>query len=223
MDNMSVNKMSRLFWLGRYYERISSTISYLWSWYDKMIDGKPLDYPAFCKALEIKCDYESVEDFMQSYVFDGSNPDSLRSAADTMLGNGMMLRETIGSRTLAYLELAVNAFETGKDSVTPTLPLQRVIDCIMAFRGSYDDRIDDENVRNIIKCGAGIERLSLYLRLNLRTDRIHSEVLRLVKQINQTSLVPSQEALRVLLKVQPEISPEEHGVILAATENLFSL
>jgi hypothetical protein len=78
-------------------------------------------------------------------------------------------------------------------------------------------------VRNIIKCGAGIERLSLYLRLNWRTDRIHSEVLRLVKQINQTSLVPSQEALRVLLKVQPEISPEEHGVILAATENLFSL
>ena len=223
MDNMSVNKMSRLFWLGRYYERISSTISYLWSWYDKMIDGEPLDYPAFCKALEIKCDYQSVEDFMQSYVFDGSNPDSLRSAADTMLGNGMMLRETIGSRTLAYLELAVNAFETGKDSVTPTLPLQRVIDCIMAFRGSYDDRIDDENVRNIIKCGAGIERLSLYLRLNWRTDRIHSEVLRLVKQINQTSLVPSQEALRVLLKVQPEISPEEHGVILAATENLFSL
>ncbi len=223
MDTMSVSKASRLFWLGRYYERVATTLAYLWRWYDKMIDGGPIDYAAFCSALEIPCPYESAKDFMGQYVFDGKNPDSLRAAADAMLGNGMMLRGTIGSRTLAYLELAVGAFENGKDSMNPTLPLQRVIDCIMAFRGSYDDCIDDENVRNIIKCGAGVERLSLYLRLGWRTEFLQPEMGKLLKRMNRTSLVPSSDELRILLTVPAEIPPNDYAAVLDAVENLFRL
>lgn len=223
MDTMSVSKASRLFWLGRYYERVATTLTYLWSWYDRMIDSAPIDYAAFCAALEIPCDYEDAKDFMRRYVFDGKNPDSLRASADAMLGNGMMLRETIGSRTLAYLELAVSALESGKDSMNPTLPLQRTIDCIMAFRGSYDDRIDDENVRNILKCGAGVERLSLYFRLGWRTEYIHAEVGKLIKRMNRTSLVPSQEELRLLLTIPTDMPRSEYASLLAAVENLFRL
>ena len=223
MDTMSVSKASRLFWLGRYYERVATTLAYLWSWYDKMIDGSPIDYAAFCSALEIDCAYENAEDFMRRYVFDRNNPESLRACADAMLGNGMMLRETIGSRTLAYLELAVNALESGKDSANPTLPLQRVIDWIMAFRGSYDDRIDDENVRNIIKCGAGVERLSLYLRLAWRTEFIQPEVGKLIKRMNRTSLVPSPDGLRLLPTAPAELPPDEYASMLDAVENLFRL
>ncbi len=223
MGTMSVNKMSRLFWLGRYYERVATTLSYLWRWYDRMIDGAPIDYADFCSALEIPCAYESAEEFMRAYVFDRDNPESLRAAADAMLGNGMVLRETIGSRTLAYLELAVNALESGRDSVNPTLPLQRAIDCIMAFRGSYDDCIDDENVRNIIKCGAGVERLSLYLRLGWRTEAVSSELAKLSKRMNRTSLVPSPEALRLLLTAPAEIPPDDRAAVLEAAETLFRL
>ena len=223
MDTMSVNKASRLFWLGRYYERVATTLAYLWKWYDRMIDDESIDYAAFCSALEISCAYENAEGFMHDYVFDRENPESLRASADAMLGNGMMLRETIGSRTLAYLELAVGALESGKDSVNPTLPLQRVIDCIMAFRGSYDDCIGDENVRNIIKCGAGVERLSLYLRLAWRTELITPEIGKLLKRMNRTSLAPSPDALRLLLTVPTEIPSEEYASVLDAVETLFRL
>lgn len=223
MDTMSVSKVSRLFWLGRYYERVATTLAYLWSWYDKMIDDDPIDYAAFCSALDISCVYENAEEFMHDYVFDRENPESLRASADAMLGNGMMLRETIGSRTLAYLELAVSALESGKDSVNPTLPLQRVIDCIMAFRGSYDDCIDDENVRNIIKCGAGVERLSLYLRLSWRTESIPSEIGKLLKRMNRTSLAASPDALRLLLTLPADIPSDAHASVLDAVETLFSL
>ena len=223
MDTLSVSKASRLFWLGRYYERVATTLAYLWNWYDRMIDGAPIDYAGFCSALDIDCSYADAEAFMHGYDFDGDNPVSLRAAADAMLGNGMMLRETIGSRTLAYLELAVSAFESGKDSVTPTLPLQHVIDCIMAFRGSYDDCINDENVRNIIKCGAGVERLSLYLRLGWRMDLVQPEVGKLMKRMNRTRLVPSPDALRLLLAVKAPIPQEEKASVLAAVENLFKL
>ena len=57
MDSLSVSKVNRLFWLGRYYERLATTLSYLWDWYDVMIDGE-IDYPLFCKKLSIDCCYK---------------------------------------------------------------------------------------------------------------------------------------------------------------------
>ena len=39
MDSLSVSKLNRLYWLGRYYERLATTLGYLWDWYDVMIDG----------------------------------------------------------------------------------------------------------------------------------------------------------------------------------------
>ena len=38
MDSLSVSKLNRLYWLGRYYERLATTLGYLWDWYDVMID-----------------------------------------------------------------------------------------------------------------------------------------------------------------------------------------
>ena len=59
-----------------------------------MIDGE-IDYPDFCRKLSIDCCYKDDKDFMHNYVFDKNNPDSLRTVADAMLGNGMVLREVI--------------------------------------------------------------------------------------------------------------------------------
>ena len=222
MDSLSVSKVNRLFWLGRYYERLATTLSYLWDWYDVMIDGE-IDYPLFCKKLSIDCCYKDDKEFMHNYVFDKNNPDSLRTVVEAMLGNGMVLREVIGSRTLAYLELAVLGLKSAETSDSPTLPLQRVIDFIMAFRGSYDDMIDDENVRNIIKCGAGVERLSLYLRLGWHLDSVESEIGKLMKRMNRTTLQPSQSSLQVLLSAKNPASSEEGKEILEAAENLFTV
>lgn len=222
MDSLSVSKVNRLFWLGRYYERLATTLSYLWDWYDVMIDGE-IDYPLFCQNLSIDCCYKDDKDFMHNYVFDKDNPDSLRTVAEAMLGNGMMLREIIGSRTLAYLELAVLGLKSAEGSDSTTLPLQRVIDFLMAFRGSYDDTIDDENVRNIIKCGAGVERLSLYLRLGWHLDSVESEIGKLMKRMNRTTLQPSQSSLQALLTAKNPKTPEEAHKLLEAAENLFTV
>ena len=88
MDSLSVSKLNRLYWLGRYYERLSTTLSYLWDWYDVMIDGE-IDYPDFCQKLSIDCCYKDDKDFMHNYVFDKNNPDSLRTVADAMLDPGL--------------------------------------------------------------------------------------------------------------------------------------
>ena len=98
---------------------------------------------------------------------------------------------------------------------------KRVIDIIMAFRGSYDDMIDDENVRNIIKCASGVERLSLYLRLGWHLDLVKSEIGKLMKRMNRTTLQPSHASLQVLLTAKNPETPEECAKLLEAAENLF--
>lgn len=223
MDSMPLSKASRLFWLGRYYERVAATITYLWGWYDKMIDGTPPDYKAFCRALEISCPYSGTEEFLQNYVFDISNPESLRAATDHMLGNGMMLRETIGSRTLSYLELATAAMDSGMKSLSPTLHLQRTLDFIMAFRGCYDDCITDVEVRNIIKCGASVERLSIYLRLDWQLEQVPAEAGHLIHRTRRARLSTAPSCLQVLENLSDSTVPLDKGRVLAAAEQLISL
>ena len=90
--------------------------------------------------------------------------------AEQMLGNGMVLRETIGSSTLAYLQMAVYTLDEGAEDEVIGLKLLQVLDNIMAFRGCYDDFIAEDAVRNTIKCGASVERLSYTLRTGLREE-----------------------------------------------------
>ncbi len=93
----------------------------------------------------------------------------------------------------------------------------------MAFRGCYDDCIDDENVRNIIKCGAGVERLSLYLRLGWRLESVGSEIGKLIKRMERTNLKADPSAERMLVTHLPGVPIDEHASLLAAVESLFAL
>ena len=61
---------------------------------------------------------------------------------DALLGNGMVLRETITSPTLSYLQLADSAMDLASRSEAPGVELQWVLDDIMAFRGSFDEAVD---------------------------------------------------------------------------------
>lgn len=79
--------------------------------------------------------------------------------------NAIVLRETLSIETLAYVQMAAAAIQLAAESTAPAVELQWVLDDIMAFRGSCEENIESENSRNIIKSGASLERLDLYLRL----------------------------------------------------------
>lgn len=103
MGYLSINKDNRLFWLGRYQERVLTTLSYMLSKYDQMIDGEDFDYAKYCEDLGIANHYQDASHFMECYLFNKDNPDSVRAAAEMMIGNGIVLRDTISSKTLSYL------------------------------------------------------------------------------------------------------------------------
>ncbi len=106
MGVISVEQTDRLFWLGRYTERVYTTISLFSARVDRMIDGEPGGYVDFCRHLEIPDIYTSDEDFQEKYAFDTENPDSIISNLNRAYDNAIVLRESIGSE--AYLHTALH-------------------------------------------------------------------------------------------------------------------
>lgn len=223
MDSVTLTKQNRLFWLGRYAERLYQNVQYMMDQHDALLDGAGADYKEFCQKLGIPCPYESAEDFCLRYLYDENDPNSVRSIAENMLGNGMVLRETITTPTLAYLQMARNAVLLAQKSDSPDVELQWVLDDIMAFRGSFDDAVDLENVRNITKTGGFIERISLTLRMGWHEERLDRELKKLLNRLYKTDLTASQAAVDTLTRYAVEEQPVEKAELLNAVENLFQV
>ena len=151
MGIISVENTDRLFWLGRYSERVYTTIRLFSASYDDMIDTYLNSYQDFCKRLDIPNIYTSGENFIQRYCFDANDMNSIYSNLMRAYDNGITLRESIGSETLSYIQLAVYELNKARVSQSPLIELQKVMDNILAFWGIADDCIDSENVRNMTR------------------------------------------------------------------------
>lgn len=79
MGIISVVKASNLLWLGRYSERVYTTLQVFSQYYDDMIDRNMNGYEEYCEKLSIPSIYTSVEDFFDRYLFDESDPNSIVS------------------------------------------------------------------------------------------------------------------------------------------------
>lgn len=221
MGIISVENTDRLFWLGRYTERVYTTIRLFSDSYDDMIDTYLNSYQNFCLRLDIPNIYDSKEHFIQCYCFDETNPDSIYANLMRAYDNGITLREEIGSETLSYVQLAVYEMNKARISPAPLIELQKVVDNLLAFWGIADDYIDSENVRNIIKVGKRVERLDLFARLRMPQKEMIREVDRLTGRIDRTCLkyrADYLEELKTLVRV-PEI---DYYKIVNRVENLLA-
>ncbi len=195
MDIISVEQANCLYWLGRYTERVYTTIRIYFNRFDRMIDENQDSYEQFCQMIDIPNIYSSREDFLKRYPFDPDNPDSIISNMYRAYDNGIVLREKITSEALSYIQLAVYELKKGAVSKSPLLELQKVLDFLLAFWGTIDDRIDSEHIRNIIKAGKRIERIDLYARLGLDAKEILREVHRMKPRVERSGLSYEKEKL----------------------------
>lgn len=195
MGIISLEQTDNLYWLGRYTERVYTTIQLFSSRFDEMLDAEPGSYEQFCKSLEIPNIYTSDEDFRRRYAFDRGNPDSIISNLIRAYDNAIVLRESISSESLSYIQLAIYAINRAEVSEAPLIELQRVADNILAFWGIVDDIIESENIRNTIKVGKRIERIDLYARLHLPKKAMVREVHRLTGRIDRCQIKYDKERL----------------------------
>lgn len=184
---LTVGQVDSVYWLGRYSERTLSTLRFFTDIFDRRID-KSFDWADYCTRLDIYNGFTSLDDFCTRYAFDKTYPSSIICSMTRAYDNAVVLRDVIGTDALSYIELALRSLGDAETSRSPVLGFQRTIDCIMAFKGCITDTVMDRNVRNIILCGSGVERLDLYLRLDINQDKIMFECHRLAQAIVNTDV-----------------------------------
>ena len=220
MGIISIEQADRLYWLGRYTERVNTTIKMFGQSFDSMIDGIPETYEEFCKMIDIPNVYGSMEIFNKRYPFDETNPDSIISNLTRAYDNAIVLRESIGSETLSYIQLALYEMQKAKISESPLIELQKVLDYLLAFWGVADDLIDDERIRNIIKAGKRIERIDLYARLGAGGKELIREVNRMIPRVEGSGL---NYDIDNLIKIEEMVNSSDvdfYGVV-QAVETIF--
>lgn len=164
-DILSAAKANRLYWLGRYEERVYMTLHLMGKCYDKMIDGSPDEYADLWRKLDMTGMYSTQEEFELGMLYDESNPCSLISAQKSAMDNAILLREDILSETLSYLEMSINLMREckakGERNITA---LQHVIDWSLAFWGSAEQRVQNHTALNLMIIGRNVENLDMKLR-----------------------------------------------------------
>ena len=223
MGIISLNQASRLYWLGRYTERVYTGLREVKNIYDASVDGHEADFVTYCRRLGIPCDYKNTADFCRRYYFDTANPNALAASLVYAYDNAIVLRQTLSTDTLSYILMAMSAMEKASRSSTPGVELQWVMDDIMAFRGSCEETIFDEETRSLIKLGASVERVDLYLRLNEDPALTRREFERLFNRLYKTQLTPNKQRLDFLVdalldSTKPDCTSYE---LIEALESLF--
>lgn len=219
MGIISVENTDRLYWLGRYSERVYSTIKIFEARFDSMIDLDDIEYAEFCKSQDIPNIYKSREDFSRKYCFSLEDENSIFFFFLRAYDNAVVLREELGSDTLSYIQLAVYAMNQAAVYGAPLIGLQKVTDNIVAFWGMADDAIDESQIRNMIKVGKLVERIDLYARLKEPPEKIRREARRLTNRIDKSTMRYKQKTLaHVNYLVQLDELPYE--TLIEAIEKL---
>ena len=188
--------------------------------FDVMIDEITDSYQEFCKKIDIPDIYGSKDAFKEKYPFDRENPDSIISNLERAYDNAIVLRESIGSETLAYIQLAIYEMNRAKDSRSPLIELQKVTDNLMAFWGIADDQIDSEQIRNILKTGKRIERVDLYARLGASRERLIREVSRMIPRVERSGMEYDPQKL-ITLNVLVNAPELDYYKIVAEVESIL--
>ena len=137
MGIISVEKSDHLFWLGRYTERVFTTLNTFFSCYDRMLDTDKEAYKHFCERLSIPDHYENQEDFVQKYLFSKEDGNSVYSSMERAYDNAVVLRGELSSRTLSYIQLALDCMEKNAGSRAAYLPPRDNTTPLPAIFGEY--------------------------------------------------------------------------------------
>lgn len=203
---ISATNANRLFWLGRYEERVHLTLHLLRKCYDAMIDGNPNDYNTFWQKLDICGNYTTNEDFTLGMMYDEKNPSSVISAQICAQDNAMMLRAYIATETLAYLEMSVALMKRLKESKeTNITALQPITDWSLAFWGSADERVTHTSVMLLMNVGRKIECIDILTRFDYPFERIY-HVFKCLKR--SLTGVPNAIDTNILVQLEDMLTPE---------------
>ncbi len=204
---ISAAKANRLFWLGRYSERVYISLHLLRRYHDMMIDGNGQEYEEFLQKLDAGNPYPDGESFQLGFMYDETNPCSLISCLNAANDNAIVLREEIMSETLSYIQLSLcHIQKLAAEKNSNITNLQSITDYLLAFWGSVDERINNRRVCNIMHVGKDIENLDMHIRFDYPFFRIEETYANLVARLKREYGIED----RMILKQLDELLTEDN-------------
>lgn len=184
MGTISIEHGDHLYWLGRYTERVFTTLKALQNIFDKLIDQNK-SYTEYLSYFGLSDVYTSNREFIRSFLYDKNNINSVSYSLERAYDNGIVLREEISTEALSFLQLAIDTLKKSELSKNTRLSLLPLEDLLFGFWGCIFDKVYDDEKKNIIYCGKSVERLDLYMRMNYSFDDVSREFERLCKWLSQ--------------------------------------
>ncbi|MCQ2417007.1 MAG: alpha-E domain-containing protein [Oscillospiraceae bacterium] len=182
MGTISIEHGDHLYWLGRYTERVFTTLKALQKTFDKMIESEH-GYTEYLSYFGLTDIYADNWDFIKSFLYDLNNYNSLAFSLERAYDNGIVLREEISTEALSFLQLAKDTLAKAQKAPNPRFALLPLEDLLYGFWGCVYENIYDDEIKNIIKCGKAVERLDLYMRMNYSYKKVKKEYTRLCKNL----------------------------------------
>ncbi len=227
MGSLSLDKIDHLFWLGRYIERSHTTLTFIMSTYDKAIDSTDDSWKDQLSSLGFDPSNGDTVSLFNRCLFGEDCPSSIKRSLEAAYDNAVVLRDVIGTETIAYVQMAVNSLTHAAESDAPMLDCALIIDDIMAFKGCSDDYVVDDVARNIIKCGFSIERMDLFLRLGYKLNRLEKEAHKLASRIDRMGIAYDRATFKDLIVLiydddfPQNATPEQLSKMLELVEKIF--
>lgn len=192
------DKADALFWLGRYSERVYTTLLRYRHAYD---DGRgalgalanELDQP-----LEEAWDAQTAA---EALVYSEQRPASVRSSMQAAFGNALVLRPDLGTQSSNYVELALAHLGKKPDPAHGLARLRCVSDDLLAFWGSVEDGMASSEAKALLFLGKYVERIDLWSRFGADEAKLDRPVRKLVfylGYVRHPKCLPLAEALATL-------------------------
>ena len=174
MDPITLAKADQLIWLGRYTERVFTTLDRFFSTYDAMVDGDTTALEEFCDRLDIVVHHRggTPESFVFDILYDPNDPASVCSSMRAAFGNALQLRPELGTPTTSYIELALMNLKSSKEPTSRLMQHRSVHDNLLAFWGAAEDSLVSGEMRGLLFFGKYLERLELWSRFDVAVDAI---------------------------------------------------
>ena len=208
---VTASKADNLFWLGRYTERVFTTLSQFFPFYDRVMDTDVDAFRPFARALDLPEDFEDFDAFIHSFLYDEKNPVSVRSAIVYAFNNAVILRPELGSRSLQQVELAMSSIVEASEyggTDADIFKHRDIADNMLAFWGGVENSPVEPTLKSFIFVGKYLERLDLYTRFGYSVEELKAPLAKLGSYILPLNGLPVPqcfaEGLRWLVGQLPQ-------------------